>query len=104
MQVFNFVDLLDESKLSKSLLLSERLKNIIDYKINKFESSTLTGDQYIMYLKFRKPLKTMKVSHDHHDRIYDHLCESHSDCHDSHEHDHEEDQEDQDDDQKSKQN
>jgi vacuolar protein sorting-associated protein 13A/C len=91
MQVFNFVDLLDEGNLSKSLLLSERLKNIIHYKITKFETATLTGDQYILYMKFRKPLKTMKVSHAHHDRIYDHLCDS--ECDESHEEEEEEEME-----------
>ena len=81
MRVYNFVDMLDEDNLSDSLLLSERLKNIMYYKITKFEKSDLTGDQYLLYMKFKKPLKKMKVSHEECERVYDHLCDSQCESH-----------------------
>jgi len=70
MRVYNFVDLLSDENLEKSLLMSERLSNILFYRVMKFESPTLKGDQYMLYLKFRKPLRTMKVGRKEQVRVY----------------------------------
>ena len=70
MRVFNFVDLLSDENLARSLLLSERLKNILYYCVTKFEQPGLDGDQYMLYLRFRKPRTTMKMTRKQRRRAY----------------------------------
>lgn len=70
MRVFNFVDLLSDENLSRSLLLSERLRNILFYRVTKFEDPRLAGDQYMLYLRFRKPLASRKMSRKERSRVY----------------------------------
>jgi hypothetical protein len=74
MQIFNFVDFLKEKNQKKTLLLSEKLSNILNYSVKKFEhkeqdsdvsesavakENDCLGNQYFLSLMFNRPMKKM---------------------------------------------
>ena len=74
MQIFNFVDFLKEKNQKKTLLLSEKLSNILNYSVKKFEhkeqdsdvsesavakENDCLGNQYFLSLTFNRPTKKM---------------------------------------------